>query len=637
MAPTNNNNASAKPGNNSSKNGVGKLPVSPKSPAYIRESDIGQINGYTLGQKVMEQLGSRDVKCVQKVKNLWRIYITNDTAKLMLTMQGFNLDGKIIKVFPTNPHRTGALRAIAEGADDNIEMIRILIKDLYTSVSDKDILHMLEDVYGVKVATPIRELFWRDPVTKKLSAELLSGDRECFVHPDQLEGKPLPRYAMCGTWSCRLFHKDQFPKSTECFNCFQTDHISSNCKNPKACKVCKEPGHMPGSPECLHYHGPKPLPIKPYGGKKDPLSNHYEHEFKFRHIPGKSVEHHWYYHKAMIHGQTKLAQLCLGASTAAIAKTYGQGIRCAPDWDNSERAKQLMREIQEAKFEEVIPFQEAIHDAHINGTYLVEAVPKNGMSYWSSGLNHEATLHTEPEAWPGLNNMGQILNELAIDRYGSFWEKDTPNKKIIGLPKSGAESESELSDTDGEVTDSDSDGLSGQHDGLTNVDTNVEHDGLTNMDTNDVPPTLDTSTEAEVKDETKSEPPVVPDNVSPSTDATESIIVSPKGQVDGEPQPTVEQGEPDTMTVESRVSKKILPAGASGKKFKKASGRQFRSKTKISTPKGKTQGSPRSQSQRRARSESPSVACKVQIKSTEKDEVKCIKADKTNPADAKIS
>ncbi len=155
MVTNTNKGENTKPGNNIVKNGNGNLPVSPKSPAYIRESDIGQINGYVLGQKVMNQIGSRDVKCVQKVKNLWRIYITNDVAKLQLTMQGLNLDGKIIKVYSTNPHRTGALRAIAEGADDNIEMIRILIKDLYTSVSDKDILHMLEDVYGVKVATPI--------------------------------------------------------------------------------------------------------------------------------------------------------------------------------------------------------------------------------------------------------------------------------------------------------------------------------------------------------------------------------------------------------------------------------------------------------------------------------------------------
>ena len=442
------------PGNNNERNsnGTKNLPLTPRSPAYIRESDIGQINGYILGQKVIEQIGSRDVKCVQKVKNLWRIYITNDVAKLSLTMQGLNLDGKVIKVYPTNPHRTGALRAIAEGADDNIEMVRLVIKDLYTSVSDKDIIHMLTDVYGVQVATPIRELFWRDPVTKKLSTEFTSGDRECFVHPDQLEGKPLPRYAMCGTWSCRIFHKDQFPKQSECYNCFQTDHISSNCKNPKACKVCKEPGHMPGSPECLHYHGPKPLPFKAYGGKKDPLSNHYEHEFTFKHVPGKSVEHHWYHQKGMIHGQTKLAQLCLDAPTAAIAKTLGQGIRCDPNWDNSERAKSLMREIQEAKFEEVVPFQESIHDAHINGTYLVEAVPKSGFSYWSSCLSHEATLHTNPEAWPGNNNMGQILNDLAIDHYGSFWneKEETPSEKVCRQQVAGSDFGSEISSSDDE-------------------------------------------------------------------------------------------------------------------------------------------------------------------------------------------
>ncbi len=633
MAPTKNNGASeinSKPGNNTVRNANGTLPVSPKSPAYIREQDIGQINGYILGQKVRDQLNTRDVKCVQKVKNLWRIYISNDVAKLQLTMQGLNLDGKIIKVYATNPHRTGALRAIAEGADDNIEMIRVIIKDLYTSVSEKDILHMLQDVYGVKVATPIRELFWRDPVTKKLSADLLSGDRECFVHPDQLEGKPLPRYAICGTWNCRIFHKDQFPKGNECFNCFQTDHISSNCKNPKACKVCKEPGHLPGSPSCLHYYGPKPLNFRAYGGKEDPLSNHYEYTFTYNHLPGKSVEHHWYYQKGMIHGQPKLAKLCMDAPTAAMARTLGHGIRCAPDWDNSDRAKELMRDIQESKFEEVIPFQESIHDAHINGQYLVEAVPKNGVSYWSSGLSKEATLHTNPHAWPGHNNMGQILNDLAVDRYGSFWvEKDHTDTDT----DSERDTESTNSDNEMDYRDEQDGYATGLPRPNLGVPDNTATDSSNGMD------------KAIEDTEAKSKPKGEFDDASVEPNATENIVVSsdnsPKAiseQVAEMPQPTVEQGKSVTIAARNPLDlTKVLPKGDS-KKFKKALKRQSRIKNKNSTPgRRKMSESPRSPSCRRSRSNSPSSPCKVHIKSNSKDEMQCVKPNKSVSADDNVS
>ncbi len=162
----------------------------------------------------------------------------------------------------------------------------------------------------------------------------------------------------------------------------------------------------------------------------------------------------------------------MDAKTAAIAKTLGHGIRCDPNWDNTDRAKELMRDIQDAKFEEVVPFQEAIHDAHINGKYLVEAVPKNGLSFWSSGLGHEATLHTNPSAWPGYNNMGQILNELAIDKYGSFWDKHSP-RSTSSTSSSASSHDSEMSDNDGELSFKDEQdgyntGLPRRNDRLTN-------------------------------------------------------------------------------------------------------------------------------------------------------------------------
>ncbi len=83
-------------------------------------NDIGNINGYVLGKKITENIGSGNCNCIQPVKGLWRIYITNEQAKAELVKKGLNVDGKNIRVYPTNPLRTGTLAAIADGSDENI-------------------------------------------------------------------------------------------------------------------------------------------------------------------------------------------------------------------------------------------------------------------------------------------------------------------------------------------------------------------------------------------------------------------------------------------------------------------------------------------------------------------------------------
>ncbi len=132
-------------GLSANKNNAVPEPVKPpKSPAFIRTAEIGEINGYHLGQMCMKIVGSTYIKCVQQVKGLWRIYTTTEQARATLVTNGLNSNGKHIKIYRSNPFRTGTLNAIASGADANVDMVRLLIKDLPTSVSDDDIKHMME-------------------------------------------------------------------------------------------------------------------------------------------------------------------------------------------------------------------------------------------------------------------------------------------------------------------------------------------------------------------------------------------------------------------------------------------------------------------------------------------------------------
>ena len=304
---------------------------------------------------------------------------------------------------------------------------------------------MLTTCYKVKLTTDISEIFYRNPKNKKLSTRMMSGDRVVWVHPDELKDHPLPRYAQCGTFKCRIFHRNQFPDQAECYNCFKTDHKSANCPNEKCCRVCKEPGHKPGSPSCMHYVPKQNLRV--YGGYKDPLSNHYRAKFTFREVEAWTVENHWFYQKGMANGQPELALMCLEARTGADAKYIAKGIRCAKDWDTGVFAQNLMRDIQLARYEQVDATAHAMQEAHMAGTYMVEAVPKNGHSIWSTTLDKEATLHTAPDYWPGENRMGQLLNNIVIEKFGPFW--------VNGRPPTPKDNEDNQDDSDGNTDNED--------------------------------------------------------------------------------------------------------------------------------------------------------------------------------------
>ena len=133
---------------------------------------------------------------------------------------------------------------------------------------------------------------------------------QCFIHKIQF------------TRSVRIFHKNQFDQEGECYNCFKTDHQSRNCPNEKACRVCKEPGHDPGPPNCIHYTAK--VDVMAIGGYPDPLSSHYKAPFMQNHIPAKTVENHWFYNKSNKNGQPELATCALMPRMVCEPKAYAR-------------------------------------------------------------------------------------------------------------------------------------------------------------------------------------------------------------------------------------------------------------------------------------------------------------------------
>ncbi len=360
------------------------------------------------------QFEDKLVEGVQEVRSLFRIYPLTEEGKTQICEQGFKFRNRSIKCYMQNPYVTGL---VANGVDKGYEekpMIKVTVKDLYKSIAPESIHHMLTKVYKLDISIEDIKMGNHRDNQGHLS-ELCNYDRYFYIHPDQLK-LPLPRNAQCGTFRCRIYHKGQFGPSKKCFRCFREDHVSKNCTNPRACRVCLEFGHVPGSPDCHYYTTNHNL--RPFGGGEDPMSNHYESEFIHNHIKMKSVEHGWFHQKSLKNGQTALAHMCLNANTAKDAKYLSQGIRSTSDWDEHQLSYELMKDLNRSKYEQVQAAKDALYECWANGWQIVEAVSTTRDTHWGSGLSKEATIHTRKDAWPGSNTLGKILTELSIEFFG---------------------------------------------------------------------------------------------------------------------------------------------------------------------------------------------------------------------------
>ncbi len=249
---------------------------------------------------------------MQRIKNLWRIYPKSFEAKIKLTTEGINIDGKNITIHNANPFATGA-----PIDHSGVQMARILLRDLPLSASNSVIQEFLERRFNIKLATELKYSFYRDKNSQL--TDMYNGDRFAFVHPSYLK-HPLPRYSQCGIWNFRIFHDEQFKdKGKLCYNCYSTEHYQSECKSVPLCRICRKPDHEPGDSLCDAYYAN--ANVWPFGGAQDPLSNLYEETFEHDHIPIKSVEHGFGWKKAMANGQSDLAQDILNAPTSKTAKT----------------------------------------------------------------------------------------------------------------------------------------------------------------------------------------------------------------------------------------------------------------------------------------------------------------------------
>lgn len=370
-------------------------------PVYIKNRELqtdrnSKITDFELYEAIHEKVGDT-IHCIQLERDLWRVYLKCMGSRAALLQEGFEIRNITAQVYDSNPYSTGA-----KNPKDNV--LKITISGLPLSVDDSAVLEMLHGL-EVEMKSELKYENIRHPVTHKMTS-VLNGNRFLYIAPLATD-RALPRNVSCAGLKCRIYHYGQKTEAAkmQCYNCWGSGHKASVCKKEKCCRVCRTPGHGPGSADCPHYV--ETNTAIPFHGKDDPISNFYACEITVFGEKHQSSEHAYQLSKALRAGSLDVAEKIRNAKYALEAKRFGSTVKDPNDWDTQKL--EVMEEIVSEKAEQVKAFRERIEKCE-NNSIFAEATHD---AFWGTGLDPEATEHTDPNKWPGSNKLGQIVKKVA--------------------------------------------------------------------------------------------------------------------------------------------------------------------------------------------------------------------------------
>ncbi len=370
------------------------------TPLFLKDSELRRLNGgtqvknYDILSMIVDEIGNGKTHGIQRCGGLWRIYMKTVDDRTELLSHGISVGERKLNFFSENPFSANSSRP-------SDKRTKVKIHGYAMSGDNAPILTFLEK-HNVKISSDVKDGMMR--TARGHLTDVYDGTKFMYVETDSLENNQLPRNAYISIFNCMIYHEGQKESMKLCTNCYDTQHWTRQCPNARVCRVCRKPGHVEGENMCDYYE--KQENIRPYGGYKDPLSNHFHCEFMHNGIPVKSSEHAFGHDKAMANGDTDLANRILEAKDAREAKSLMNCITCIDSWDE-ERGVKIMETINMEKFEQVEVCRKALLETE--GKTIAEAVPSERDRFWGTGIDKVATENTMPSKWPGKNGMGKIL------------------------------------------------------------------------------------------------------------------------------------------------------------------------------------------------------------------------------------
>ena len=367
-------------------------------PVFVRHSDLGmdakqQVKEYVLCKELYKVINRDDLEGVQRVRGLWRLYVTTPEARVKLLTEGFSFNGIAVRPQDQNPFRPIQL-------DDNTDVIpkttKITISNLPLSIANDEIEKMLKGL-ECELQTKVEYEYVRDYVGNLTSIK--NGNRSVLVASEHIQDHPLPRNVHCGNWRCTIYYFKQPKPIVKCYNCGKTGHTQNRCRGERVCKACGNTGHLEGTSQCNLY---KPNDAYLFGGQDDMLSNFYPCPVIWNELSFASAEHAYTYEKAMKNNRKDIAVQMTRSKDPMEAKIESRKMITAEKW--KEERIEIMKEVVAAKLKANREIADEL--VRTGDRLLAEAV--TGQDFWGSGLSKRVTQNTDTEMWPGQNILGEI-------------------------------------------------------------------------------------------------------------------------------------------------------------------------------------------------------------------------------------
>ncbi|CAC5383484.1 unnamed protein product [Mytilus coruscus] len=182
------------------------------------------------GEDIKAPVEARTIIGLQRIRGLWRIYLDCESEREHLISKGVEIRGKKVNVYSRNPRVT---------IHENIDNVRLRVKDVPLSADDGQILRALEERCCVIMNHFRERLRYENKFTY-----CFTGDR--IVICEGPLSKHMPRSIVVGKYRATVLYRDQpmtNSRPKKCSKCLADGHNISNCPNDWVCKSCGKEGH----------------------------------------------------------------------------------------------------------------------------------------------------------------------------------------------------------------------------------------------------------------------------------------------------------------------------------------------------------------------------------------------------------
>jgi len=343
-------------------------------PVFIKANEIknGPISEINMCRAITNVINPSRLEGVQKVRNIWRIYVKDKTTRLELCVKdSIVINGNRVPLYDTNPNVLYAERNGQKKLD------KLTIKFLPLSLSSDEVGKMLRE-NNVKLASDVKYTCVREASGQLTSYK--NGDRFVFVEPFD---PPLPKEQTVANFKCLILHHG---KETPCLS-------------------CDVAGHKVGDEICVA----KPTdPILAFRSYQHPLSNQFPCAIEIFGRVFRSADHAYFWRMAQEFGKDELAEEIVEAKHAGVVRRLSEKICDESErWSWEDNNLEIMEEILDCKVQQCDRFKQCLLE---NADKVLAEASRD--KYWGTGLSPYVTEHTAPTYWPGKNILGAMLRDL---------------------------------------------------------------------------------------------------------------------------------------------------------------------------------------------------------------------------------